>query len=174
MQGEVMTRPAHWAQPIVLGGVPNMFKVDDGLYRSAQPTREGMRSLQRLGIATIVNLRWLHSDRGLIKGTTLGYQTCRAKAWHIEDEDVVWFLDAVSDPIFAPFLVHCQHGSDRTGCMIAMYRIVVQGWPKGEAIRELECGGYGYHTIWQNIPKYLKDVDVGKIRSELSKKGGSK
>lgn len=164
--------PRLWATPVSVPGVPNMFEVNDSLYRSAQPTREGMRNLQAFGIGTIVNLRWLHSDKFLIKGTTLGYATCRAKAWHIEDEDVVWFLDTVKSPVFAPYLVHCQHGSDRTGCMIAMYRIVEQGWAKEEAIKELRHGGFGYHTFWQNITKYIEDVDVEKIRSELLIKGG--
>jgi hypothetical protein len=56
--------------------------------------------------------------------------------------------------------------------MVAMYRMIVQNWPREKAIREMEHGGFGYHTAWQNIPKYLENVDVEKIRSELSTKGG--
>ena len=44
-----------------------------------------------------------------------------------------------------PFFVHCQHGSDRTGVCIAAYRIVVQGWTKQDAIREMTGGNYGFH-----------------------------
>jgi hypothetical protein len=56
--------------------------------------------------------------------------------------------------------------------MVAMYRMIAQDWPREKAIREMEYGGFGYHTIWQNIPKYLEQVDLGKIRSELQTKGG--
>lgn len=43
-------RPASWAQPVKLDGVPNLYRVNSNLYRSAQPTAEGMRNLTNLGI----------------------------------------------------------------------------------------------------------------------------
>lgn len=164
-------RPDHWAQPIEMCGVPNLFKVNEVLYRSAQPTHTGMHNLEEFGIKTVINLRWLHSDKDELEGTTLLYETCSAKAWHIEDEDVIWFLNLITNlECGAPFLVHCQHGADRTGCMVAMYRIIAQGWTKEEALQELEEGGFGYHTIWQNIPKYIKRVDIDKIKRELNRR----
>ena len=44
--------------------------------------------------------------------------------------------------------MHCQQGADRTGTMMAFYRIAVQGWPKDDAIAEMKNGGYGFHSIW--------------------------
>ena len=159
---------------IAMPGVPNLFRVSDSLYRSAQPTSEGMRNLQAFGIKTVINLRWLHSDSDELVNSGLLHDEHHMTAWRIGDEDAIWFLDLVATPEGAPFLVHCQHGADRTGCMVAMYRMVVQGWPRGEAIREMKAGGFGYHEIWANIPRYLKHADIGKIRSELSTKGGRK
>jgi hypothetical protein len=56
-----------------------------------------------------------------------------------------------------------------------MYRIVFQGWTKDAALDELLHGGYGYHPWWKNIPKYVKDADVEKIKiavdKELAKQG---
>ena len=46
-----------------------------------------------------------------------------------------------------PVLVHCLHGSDRTGTIVAMYRIVEQGWTREAAIAEMTGGGYGYHAV---------------------------
>jgi protein tyrosine/serine phosphatase len=158
---------------IYLYGVPNLFKVSDSLYRSAQPSPEGMRNLQEFGIKTIINLRWLHSDSDETEGTQLRVVKIHEKAWHMEDEDVILFLRLLEMP-WGPFLVHCQHGADRTGCMVAMYRMVVQGWKREEAIREMKGGGFGYHDIWSNIPRYLKHANIGKIRNELLNKGGSK
>lgn len=66
-------RPPEWAQPLLLAGVPNLHKVSDDLYRSAQPTCEGMSNLKKLGIETIVNLRSFHSDRARIGNTGLAY-----------------------------------------------------------------------------------------------------
>lgn len=46
-------------------------------------------------------------------------------------------------------VVHCWHGSDRTGAVIAAYRIVQQGWSQHDAIDEMINGGYGFHPIFQ-------------------------
>lgn len=163
----MIDRPVNWAQRVSMWDVPNMYKVSEFLYRSAQPTHQGFYNLQKFGIKTIINLRWLHSDKKLLKDTALFYETCRAKAWHIEDEDVIWFLQLVHNKNNAPFLLHCQHGADRTGCMVAMYRIIAQGWTKDEALKELENGGFGYHTVWQNIPKYIERVNIDNIKRWL-------
>ena len=61
-------RPERWAQPIQMKGVPNLHKVSEDLYRSAQPTDEGMRNLKEMGVQTIVNLRSFHTD-GMRSGT---------------------------------------------------------------------------------------------------------
>ena len=67
-------RPGTWAQPVMLAGVPNLHKVSDSLYRSAQPSAEGMRNLKQMGLQTILNLRSFHSDRKAIGDTGLAYE----------------------------------------------------------------------------------------------------
>lgn len=159
-------RPASWAQPLAAEGAPNLFKVSDTLYRSAQPTEEGLRSLKDLGITTVVNLRSFHSDRDdLVEG--LGYEHIYMKAWHPERKEVIQFLQIATDPKRSPVLVHCQHGADRTGTMTAIYRVVVQGWSKEDAIREMQDGGFGFHRIWGNLPDWIRDLDVDAIRDEV-------
>lgn len=159
-------RPSKWAQPVDLQGVTNLFKVSDGLYRSAQPTAEGMRSLKKLGVVTIINLRSFHSDRDEIGSTGLAYEHIYMKAWHPERKEAVRFLQIVTNEKCTPVVVHCQRGSDRTGAMIALYRIAVQKWSKEEAIREMSEGGYGYHAIWSNLPTWIRDLDIGSIRHD--------
>lgn len=161
------SRPADWAQPVTREGVPNLFKVADGLYRSAQPTAQGMKNLEALGVRFVINLRAFHSDRGELAGTALLNEELSVKTWHLEDEDVVRVLRLLRDPVRGPYLVHCQHGADRTGTMIAMYRMVVQGWPREKAVDELVNGGYGFHPVWRNILEYLGKVDVEKIRAAV-------
>ena len=73
----------------------------------------------------------------------------------------------VSNEQDGPFLVHCQHGADRTGLLIASYRIVIQGWSKEAALEELRSGGYGYHSIWRNIPVFIEKMDVEAWREKL-------
>lgn len=157
-----------WAQAITLEGLPNLSKVSPGLYRGAQPAQQGFVQLQKLGVKTVVNLRAFHSDRDLIAKTGLGYEEIPFKTWHPETEDIVRFLKIATDTNATPVLVHCQHGADRTGTMCAMYRIVVQGWTKEEAIREMTDGGYGFHAVWDNLIKYIRELDVNDVKKRLA------
>jgi len=160
-------RLSHWAQPVRVNGVPNLHKVSDTLYRSSQPTEEGIRNLKTMGIETIINLRSFHSDRQEIGDTGLAYEHIYMKAWHPEEKEAVRFLQIVTNPKRTPALVHCKHGSDRTGTMCAVYRIVVQGWTKEEAVREMVEGGYGFHEIWDNLIAWINNLDIDKIKERL-------
>jgi protein tyrosine phosphatase (PTP) superfamily phosphohydrolase (DUF442 family) len=162
----IADRPKAWAQPVKLQGVENLYRVSEKLYRGDQPSPEGMRNLKDLGLKTIINLRSFHSDRDEIGGTGLAYEHIYMKAWHPEEEDVVRFLKIVTDPRRAPVLVHCQHGADRTGTVIAVYRIAVQGWSKAEAIREMTQGGFGFHQVWGNLPRWIQKLDIESIRRQ--------
>jgi len=157
-------RPSEWAQPMVLKGVPNLHRITEGLYRSAQPSALGMSQLKVMGIETIVNLRSFHSDRGEIGDLGLAYEHIYMKAWHPEEKEVVRFLQIVINPRRVPVLFHCQHGADRTGTMCALYRVVVQGWSKEAAIEEMTQGGYGFHGIWQNLISWINDLDIDNIK----------
>jgi protein tyrosine phosphatase (PTP) superfamily phosphohydrolase (DUF442 family) len=157
-------RPPNWAQAVKMDGVPNLFKVSDYLYRSAQPSAIGMQNLKEAGIETVVNLRSFHSDRDEIGDTGLGYEHIYMKAWHPEEKEIVRFLQIVTNPKRTPVIVHCQHGADRTGIMCAAYRVVVQGWSKEEALKEMTEGGYGFHPIFQNLSTWFDELDVDRIR----------
>jgi len=166
-------RPAHWAKPMQVKGAPNLHKVSDTLYRSAQPSAEGMANLKAMGIVTIVNLRSFHSDRDEIGNTGLAHEHIYMKAWHPEEEDAVRFLQIVTNPKRTPVLVHCQHGADRTGIMFALYRIAVQGWTKEEAIREMTQGGFGFHKIWKNLPNWFENLDIEAIKKKAGIKSST-
>lgn len=162
-------RSSQWAVPMPLPGAGNFYKINDHLYRSEQPSRQGMKNLEKMGIKTIINLRPFHSDKSRLKGTKLSVEDIDVKTWHIEDEDVIKVLKFIRKKENGPFLIHCQHGADRTGLMIAMYRIVEQGWSKDEAVKEMVEGGYGFHPIWSNIIDYINNVNIEKITSEVTK-----
>ncbi len=160
-------RNPNWAIPLKIEGVPNLHKISDCLYRSAQPTEGGMKNLEALGVKKTINLRAFHSDKDHIEQTSLLDEELSVKSWHIEAQDVIKVLKIISKAEQGPFLIHCQHGADRTGLMCAMYRIVVQGWSKQDAIDEMRYGGYGYHAIWSNIPKWIDKCDIEMIKRRL-------
>jgi protein tyrosine/serine phosphatase len=161
-------RPATWAKPIQQAGLPNLHQITTNLYRSAQPTAEGMQNLKKLGVKTVINLRSFNSDRAEIGLSGLAYEHIYMKAWHPEEKEAIRFLQIVTDEKRLPLLFHCQHGADRTGIMCALYRVAVQGWTKAEALRELKKGGYGYHEVWVNLPPWFEKLDI----EDLKKKAG--
>ena len=159
-------RPATWATPKALAGVPNYHKVDANLHRGAQPTAEGMRNLKAAGVQIVVNLRSFSSDRKEIGTTGLAYEHIYMKAWHPERKEAVRFLQIVTNPKRTPVFVHCHYGADRTGAMCALYRIAVQGWAKEDAIREMTQGGYGFHKTWANLPAWINDLDIPALQKD--------
>ena len=66
-----------------------------------------------------------------------------------------------------PFLIHCQHGADRTGLMSAMYRCSNRTGPWTTRWPSSPSGGYGYHSVWKNIVRYLREVDIEKLRAAI-------
>jgi len=170
-------RPAHWATPVAARGVPNLHRVDASLYRSAQPTRDGIAGIDEDArlvegdppIKTVVSLRTFRTDAAIdADSSTLTFVRIPAQSWHPEDEDVVRFLRIATDPTRQPVLVHCRRGADRTGTMVAIYRVVVDGWTKADAIHEMTQGGYGFHPVWQNLIDYIEDLDVDAIRAQVA------
>jgi len=161
-------RPADWAQPLTLEGVPNFFRIAPDLYRSEQPTALGFRNLEKLGIRTVINLRWFNNDHKETVGTHLRTERVKILTWDIDDQQVIAVMRLLKDPANGPFLIHCQHGADRTGLMSAMYRMINQGWSAEDAIAELKGGGYGYHSMWSNILRYVRSADVVKLRAAIS------
>jgi tyrosine-protein phosphatase SIW14 len=111
------------------------------ILRSAQPSPLFLTWLVReRGIRTLVNLR----------GKTAGFESAFAARHGLRlfsfdlsatrppsDEDVRRFLEIVSDPENQPVLVHCRNGVDRTGYMLGIYRVRVQGWSAHQASREM-------------------------------------
>jgi protein tyrosine/serine phosphatase len=161
-------RPATWAQPLANDHLHNLFQVAPGLYRCAQPDAEGMQALERLGVKTVIDLRAFHNDQDELAGTKLLSEELSVKTWHLEDEDVIRVLRILRDPTRGPFAIHCQHGSDRTGVMCAMYRLTVDHWTREEAIREMTEGGYGFWPGWNNLVEYLRTVDLERIQAAVA------
>ena len=147
-------RPSQWAQPLTLAGVPNFHQVSPDLYRSAQPSAEGMANLEKLGVRTVINLRSFSDNEGLIGSLALTSQNLPLRTWSLDENgDELFFKILENSP--KPVLVHGQHGADRTGALSALYRIKEQGWSQEEAIAEMTTGGFGYRSIWKNLPKWV-------------------
>ena len=166
-------RLAHWAERVKpeLDGVENLWRVTPGLYRAGQPTAAGFRSLDAFGMRTVISLRQTVSDVPLAAGTAVRLIRIPMKSRHVAENRgarIVKAMRALRQAMEeGPVMVHCHHGSDRTGVMIALWRILYEGWSRQQALDELISGGYGYHPIWANIPRYLRKVDLRDLQSRI-------
>jgi tyrosine-protein phosphatase SIW14 len=156
------------AQSVEGSRIDNIYRVSAELYRSGQPSAQQMHELQAMGVKSILNLRQYNSDDKEARGTTLQLYHIRMNAGRINDEQMIEALSVISRAP-KPVLVHCWHGSDRTGAVVAMYRIVFENWTKQAAIDELMQPQYGHHeTVYRNIARYIEQVDVEAIRAAIN------
>ena len=165
-QADEAARPAQWAQPIA--AQYNLYQMSPTLYRSALPDGEAQALLDKLKIGTVINFlnepddTWLKTP-GVVQ-VQLPYRTN-----HVDDADVLTALRAIqSAQARGPVLMHCKHGSDRTGLMSAMYRVVVEGWSKEDALKEMTQGGFGESSHHKDGAAYLMKADIPKLRAALS------
>ena len=162
-------RNPNWAVPVDTS--LNLYRITPTLYRCKQFTKAQVPALQKLGIRAAVDLRHNHTDDDLLKNSGIKALRAPANTWAIDDAFIIAALAGIRRAeANGPVVVHCEHGADRTGVVCAMYRVVYQGWPPGEAIDELRHGGYGFHWIWVNIPRYIKKADAKKIAAAVEAK----
>jgi len=164
---EPRIRPDNWGRPIIGTHLSNLYQVDQGIFRSEQPDEEDINDLQLLGITQILNLREYHEDGGEVGKTRFTLNRVPMDTGKVTQEQLVQALRIIQHRK-GPILVHCWHGSDRTGTTIAAYRIIFNGWNKQQALDEMIHGGYGYHArFYPNLVDLVKNLDVQKMRGEL-------
>ncbi|MBN2242651.1 MAG: tyrosine-protein phosphatase [Acidobacteria bacterium] len=132
--------PATWAgesADIPEKLLPRFRKVDESLYRGGMPEEEGFHLLKKMGIKTVVNFRNDNDERQLVE--SLGMKNIHipltAKTG-IDVYSIREFFKVLGHAGNYPVFVHCRRGADRTGAMIAFYRIAFQGWDPERAYRE--------------------------------------
>ena len=163
----IRERPAHWAQPVINTTISNCFKVSDDVYRAEQPAQKDIPDLKKLKIRTLLNLREYHSDDEVFRQSGLSLLHLPLAAGSLAPSDLISALRMLREAE-KPVLIHCWHGSDRTGFVVAGYRIVFQSWTREEALDELRLGGFGYHSgAFPNMVKTLNELDVDVVRKSV-------
>ncbi len=149
---------ALFAAPVV-DGVGNFQKVNDHVYRGAQPTWEGFSNLNKLGIKIVVDLRE-PGDRSALENkivTAAGMKYLSVPMYGMatpKNESVRKVLALLEDNSTGPVFVHCRRGADRTGAVIACYRIEHDGWKNDKAL--VEARSMGMSWFQKAIQSYVR------------------
>jgi protein tyrosine/serine phosphatase len=151
-------RPKSWAAKLDGGkALPNLHRITPSFYRSGQPLGEGfVIARETYGIKTIVSL----NDKPDVS---------TFKTADDDDPQLPLALAAIQKGLTrGNTLVHCQHGKDRTGGIVAVWRVLYQGWTKEAAIAEMERGGFGYNSFLFSNARHIRSLDIEKLRQQIA------
>jgi tyrosine-protein phosphatase SIW14 len=138
------------AEKFKIAGVPNAGKISEVLLRGAQPSARGLAELKKLGVTTIVDLRGnrgpVARERALAESLGMRFVDIPVNGWSPPaNAQVAEFLKLIQQGGTQKFFVHCYYGSDRTGVMVAAYRMARQNWTADQAVEEMYSFGFHYH-----------------------------
>lgn len=146
--------------PVSPKDLPNFATVNANFYRGGQPSEAGVKELARIGVKTIINLRGADksSDKEKLWAQNAGikFVAVNLSNWfkpkNADIEAVIREIDAnPNQPVF----VHCKRGADRTGTVVAVYRISHDGWTAKQANAEAAHYHFGW---WQfRMKDYIED-----------------
>jgi len=135
-----------WSAGATAQGIPNFHQVNDRIYRGAQPSAAGWESLAKLGVKTVIDLRAEseHSSKAeklAVEAAGMRYVSVPfSDIWAPSNKQVSKVLNLVDDSA-GPVFVHCRRGADRTGTVIACYRIAHDCWGNRKALQEAMSNG---------------------------------
>lgn len=129
--------------------LPNFHQVHTYLYRGGEPTSQGLKALKDKGIKTIIDLRaetpMSRQERAQVKTLGLDYINLPMSDKAPTDKQVKTFIDTtrLARDNSAPVFVHCAHGSDRTGCLIGIWRVTEDNYSYDQAYKEMRKYWFG-------------------------------
>jgi protein tyrosine/serine phosphatase len=149
------------ADPAVKG-VPNFHTVNDQVLRGGQPTDAGFGKLAAMGVKTIIDLQEegsrSHDEKKLVKALGMRYINIPMKGMTTPTEkQISHALKALDDTSGGPVFIHCKRGADRTGVVIACYRVKHDGWDNQKALSEAR----DYGMSWYQFPlqRYVRSYE---------------
>jgi tyrosine-protein phosphatase SIW14 len=176
--GRVLTFALAW--PVFAGssvpGIENFQQVDSHVYRGAQPTEEGFKYLAKIGVKTVIDLRETdgrsRKEEQAVTAAGMKYvnvpMTGLTPPTEAEISRILSILESdAADAVF----VHCKRGADRTGAVIASYRIDHDGWDNARALSEAKGQGMSFFQLPRQ--EYIRTFQARKLEAKDAGAAGS-
>jgi protein-tyrosine phosphatase len=148
------------AQRVQKPGLPHFGQISDQLFRGAQPKPEGFVELKNFGVDIVVNLREEKNDvdaeKKLVEAQGMRYVNIPMRGFSTpQNTQVAEFLALLRNNADKKVFVHCQRGAERTGVMVAAYRMSWQQWTPEQALQEMEV--FRFRGFWfRHLKKYVR------------------
>lgn len=172
-----------FVSPVLAGssapGINNFHQVNEHLYRGAQPTPGGLEYLAKLGVKTVLDLRenGERSSKEAELVTSLGMRYINVPMTGLTpptSTEITRILVLLEAPTAGAIFVHCMRGADRTGAVIAAYRIDHDHWDNGRALNEAMSLGMSFFQLPRQkfIRQFqpLPSMEAPKARTALPTK----
>ena len=157
----VHTPAASSAQPVKLPGLPNFARISKQLLRGGQPNAAGFEELKKIGVAIVVNLGHetdeIARERAIVLSQGMQYVSIPWRGSNDPDAgQIAEFLELLRANPDKQIFVHCQRGAERTGVMVACYRISVDKWTAEQALQEMEQ--FGFRGLrFRHLKKFVRE-----------------
>jgi protein tyrosine/serine phosphatase len=140
--------------------LPNYMVVNPTLSRSGRPTMRGLQMAQSMGMKTIINLEneppAIEREKKTAQQMGFQYFISEMDASQTpNDQEMKKLLTMLQDKSLQPILIHCFHGRDRTGLVVGLYRVFVDGWEPKKAYEEMLADGFD--PKHRALDQYFKD-----------------
>jgi len=159
--------------------IERFVKVDEFLYRGAQPDLDGFKYLRDLGVGTIVNLRLREDadrlkEREMVESLGMTYVNIPiedgnffTRSRTIPEEAILAFFKTIDAAAPGKVFVHCHRGADRTGALVAFYRIVRHHWDGLRAYAEAREIGMRswYKGLQRQIEEFARQPQVALLKA---------
>jgi tyrosine-protein phosphatase SIW14 len=157
-------------------GIKNFYQVDDHVYRGGQPSEDGFRYLAQAGVKTVLDLREAGSRSAAEEKavTALGMKYVNIPMSGLippTNAEVTRALGLLEDNTTGPVFVHCQRGADRTGAVIAAYRIDHDHWENARALEEAMADGMSFFQFPRQ--SYIRKFQPLTVNASATKPVGA-
>jgi tyrosine-protein phosphatase SIW14 len=126
-------------------GLQDFAQITPTLFRGGRPTEEGLACLAKMGVSIVISTEGKYKDlRKPVERLGMQYVSMFWECSFPEDHIFAKFLQLLRDNPGKKVFVYCHYGDDRTGMMIAAYRIAEQGWSAEEAKEEMKDFGFSF------------------------------
>ena len=138
--------------------IANFHVVSEQIWRGGRPDYYDLKNLHDRGYKTIINIEnrqnFVESERRNAERMGLQFISIPMDEDLVpNNQDIEKLLQLLSDKSNQPIFIHCFHGQDRTGLVIGLYRVLIEGWDAKAAHDEMLQ--LGFHTKFINMENYF-------------------